>query len=222
MALNCKELLRVFECSARLTYNLTKTRFELLTAPFRHSLKELPNNVTHINRSFRKIKNVVLPLRDEFEMPDINATAISNRTLRQATPSVNSKHVVDSDEADAVRLKAFYMEKIRSRCQQQLERGRDKCRQAFQDTYDKCMAHLPFGVGILLCWPMKFTVVCRAAMLQFGEICDPTQAIHPSMGHDYVELHQIMGMMAAVKVNVSTAGGKNILRRIEQYTRFPH
>lgn len=160
ITLNCKEVVRVFGCSAKLTYNLTKNRFDLLTAPFRRSLQHLSHNVTHINRSFEKIKNVVQPLRDEIEGTDGDE---SNNTVniqqRQADVPPDSKLVLDSDEADAIRIRANYMDKIRGRCQLQLDRGQQRCRSAFHNAYERCMKKLPMVVDTLLCWPMQVYIL---------------------------------------------------------------
>lgn len=211
----------MFGCSAKLTYNLTKNRFDLLTAPFRRSLQHLARNASHINHSFDKIKNVVQPLKDEFEgslNDDEDANRTANRRRQVELPP--DKLVLDSDEAEAIRIRANYMEKIRGRCQQQLDRGQDRCRQAFHSAYEKCMEKLPVVVDTLLCWPMKVTVVCRAVLSKVGDVCNPSESLDPAMGHDYVELQQTTRMMSAVQVNMSAAGGRSMITRMQQWVHL--
>lgn len=208
----------MFGCSAKLTYNLTKNRFDLLTAPFRRSLQHLPHNVTDINRSFAKIKNVVQPLKDEIEG---SGNDESNHTLDQRQVDISpDKLILDSDEAESIRIRTNYIEKIRGRCQQQLDRGQARCRAAFHDAYERCMDKLPAVVDTLLCWPMQVTVVCKAVLSKGGDICNPAGSLDPAMGHDYVELKQTMRMISAVQVNVSTSGGRSMITRMQQFVIF--
>lgn len=189
-----------------------------MTAPFRRSLQHLPTNVTHINRSFDKIKNVVQPLKDEIEGTD---TDTSNRTTvvqRHGTADGLSvdQLILDSDEADAIRIRQRYTAKIRDRCQLQLDRGQDRCRAAFDRAYEKCMDKLPLVVDTLLCWPMQVSVVCKAVLSKGGDICNPAGSLDAAMGHDYVELNQTMRMMSAVGVNVTATGGRSVMTRMQQ------
>lgn len=224
ITINCKEVVRVFGCSAKLTYNLTKNRFDLLTAPFRRSLQHLQHNVTHINRSFDKIKSVVRPLKEEIEVNEIDHHE-SNHSVsqRQANDLPLDKLVLDTDEADAIRVRSDYADKIRGRCQLQLDRGQDRCRTAFYKAYERCMDKLPMVVDTLLCWPMQVTVVCKAVLSKGGDICNPSASLDPQMGRDYVELKQTMRLISAVKVNVSTAGGRDTISRMQQLVNiFTH
>lgn len=185
-------------------------------------MHQLPRNVTHINRSFEKIKNVIQPLKDEIESPDeilLNHTTLVER--RQYENNASYKMVIsDSDEAESIRIQASYMAKIRRRCHTQIESGQKRCRKAFHSAHARCMDKLPAVVDTLLCWPMQVTVVCSVVLSKGGDICNPSAAIDPAMGHEYVELMQTMRMISAVQVNVSTTtGGRTALTRIQQYVR---
>jgi E3 ubiquitin-protein ligase DCST1 len=62
---NCKEVARVFECTAFLTYNLTKTKFNLVVKPFTNALAGI--DLSEVNASFQQITNVIHPIVHEIE-----------------------------------------------------------------------------------------------------------------------------------------------------------
>lgn len=63
-------MIRVFTCSTSLTYNLSKTRFDLMAKPFRNAFFGMEKNISHIKDSFKMIEDVVKPISDEIEQPD--------------------------------------------------------------------------------------------------------------------------------------------------------
>lgn len=67
LANNGKEVVRVFACSASLTYNLTKTRFELMYKPFTEAIFGMKTDVNEVKDTLRSIKDVSSPITGEIE-----------------------------------------------------------------------------------------------------------------------------------------------------------
>lgn len=64
---NGKEVVRVFACTTHLTFNLTKTRFELMFKPFAEALHSMKADANEIKDTIRSIRDVASPLTGEFE-----------------------------------------------------------------------------------------------------------------------------------------------------------
>lgn len=71
---NTKEITRVFECTAYLTYNLTKTKIDLAIMPFINAFQQMQNNVSAVQESFNTIEEVVSPIIHEIEGNDDSMT----------------------------------------------------------------------------------------------------------------------------------------------------
>lgn len=70
LILNSGEVVNTFTCSTRLTYNLTKTRFDLLAKPFHNALMGMTQNISDAKKSFESVRNVLEPIREEVEDDD--------------------------------------------------------------------------------------------------------------------------------------------------------
>lgn len=64
---NGKEVVRVFACTTQLTFNLTKTRFELMFKPFAQAIYGMKTDADEIKDTIRSIRDVAAPLAGEFE-----------------------------------------------------------------------------------------------------------------------------------------------------------
>nr|CAI5826874.1 unnamed protein product [Callosobruchus analis] len=64
---NGKEVVRVFACTTSLTFNLTKTRFELMFKPFTQAIFGMKTGVEEIKDTVRSIKDVSAPVVGEIE-----------------------------------------------------------------------------------------------------------------------------------------------------------
>lgn len=64
---NTKEVTRVFECTAYLTYNLTKTKIDLAITPFINAFSEMESNFSAVQASFNEIEEAVVPIVQEIE-----------------------------------------------------------------------------------------------------------------------------------------------------------
>lgn len=64
---NGREVVRVFACTASLTFNLTKTRFELMFKPFVNAIFGIKADVKEVKDTLRSIKDVSAPITGEIE-----------------------------------------------------------------------------------------------------------------------------------------------------------
>lgn len=64
---NGKEVVRVFACTASLTFNLTKTRFELMFKPFVDAIFGIKADINEVKDTLRSIKDVSAPITGEIE-----------------------------------------------------------------------------------------------------------------------------------------------------------
>lgn len=65
---NAKECARVFECTAHLTYNLTKTKFDLAVQPFTNAFAYMNRNLSDVKQKFHEIGDVMEPIYHEIEV----------------------------------------------------------------------------------------------------------------------------------------------------------
>lgn len=67
LANNGKEVVRTFACTTSLTYNLTKTKFELMYKPFTQAIFGMKTDVNEVKDTIRSIKDVSAPITGEIE-----------------------------------------------------------------------------------------------------------------------------------------------------------
>lgn len=67
LASNGKEVVRMFACTATLSYNLTKTKFELMYKPFTEAIFGMKTDVNEVKDTIRSIKDVSAPITGEIE-----------------------------------------------------------------------------------------------------------------------------------------------------------
>lgn len=195
--MNGKEVIRVFDCSTKLTFNLTKTRFDLMTKPFYNSLMGIKRNASQINDSFKIINTVMKPIQQEIE--DDSDSDIANPAAKMLDGDANAWA--------AERRQQTYKNKIKNRCTSQMAKGAQKCKQAFNDAFLRCHEKLPPLVNTILCWPIKISLVCNVGNMFSGgilggrDICDPSAEIDENFGANYQELISITSNFSAVKLN---------------------
>lgn len=73
---NSKELTRVIECTAYLTYNLSKSKFDLAVKPITNAFSYLEHNAEDVIERFRQIQDFVAPVLDEIENGNDNVVHI--------------------------------------------------------------------------------------------------------------------------------------------------
>ncbi|EAT46485.1 AAEL002356-PA, partial [Aedes aegypti] len=190
ISLNAREVVRVFTCSTVLTYNLSKTRFELMAKPFQNALLGSKDNLEQVKDEFVVIVGIIEPIEKEIEGSD-------NET--------NVRHKRGTNNPDYEQYREHYVKKLKKRCEAQLSKGITRCEQTFQKVYDDCHEKLPILVNYLLCWPMKLDMMCGAGKM-FGnqdEICSPDGVVDSEFGQDYGQLKNERERLVGDLKNVS-------------------
>ncbi|XP_038211433.1 protein sneaky-like [Zerene cesonia] len=67
MALNAKEVVRVFACSNQLSFNLTKLKYSFIASPVKRALLSMKTEIGEFKGTLRSIKTVVGPIEIELE-----------------------------------------------------------------------------------------------------------------------------------------------------------
>ena len=62
---NSKEVARAFSCTTYLTYNLTKTKFDLIYMPFLHAFSKV--DINEVQTNLQQITDVIFPIIQEVE-----------------------------------------------------------------------------------------------------------------------------------------------------------
>ncbi|KAL9898299.1 LOW QUALITY PROTEIN: ubiquitin protein ligase sneaky [Glossina fuscipes fuscipes] len=65
LASNVGEVVRVFSCSTILTYNLTRTRFDLMTKPFQRTVYHMKEDIKEVQNTFNDLRNVTNAVHQE-------------------------------------------------------------------------------------------------------------------------------------------------------------
>lgn len=168
IASNGNEIIRVFGCSAELTYNLTKTRLELMAKPFEEVLTHSKDNIKYVADQFRFVKSIIEPIIDEVE---------NDEDGKSQNGTINQK----------------YRAKLEKRCRTELTRAAIRCRQAFKETVDKCMDVIPIIINHLLCWPLRIDFICDFKILDPDDACVPDENIIDSkFESSYIKLKNIV------------------------------
>lgn len=195
---NGKEVVRVFSCTTSLTFNLTKTRFELMFKPFTQALFGMKTDVAEVKDTLRYVRDVSAPiageLEDEGEMKKLKEEndyldAAMGDTKR--SKDIDAKYRSKGEEIEARQYEKKYLKKIELRCEDQFSKAGTKCRGMFQKAYDKCYDTVTWVAAWLLCWPMKLDFICNIAQALGGSNrCDPAKDMDPGFGEGYLYLKQ--------------------------------
>lgn len=200
---NGKEVVRVFACSTSLTFNLTKTRFELMFKPFAQALFGMKADLTEVKDTLRSIRDVSAPVAGEIEGEEEMRKLKEENDYLDATlddskrsQEIDAKYRTKGEEIEAQRYEKQYLKKIEMRCEDQFTRASRKCREMFQKGYDKCYETVTWVAAWLLCWPMKLTFVCNIAQALGGSNrCDPAKDMDPGFGEGYAYLKRSRTML---------------------------
>uniref|UniRef100_A0A1A9V515 Uncharacterized protein n=1 Tax=Glossina austeni TaxID=7395 RepID=A0A1A9V515_GLOAU len=65
LASNVGEVVRVFSCSTILTYNLTRTRLDLMTKPFQRTVYHMKDDIKEVQNTFNDLRNVTNVVHQE-------------------------------------------------------------------------------------------------------------------------------------------------------------
>ncbi|XP_020714114.1 E3 ubiquitin-protein ligase DCST1 isoform X2 [Ceratitis capitata] len=207
LASNGGEVVRVFACATTLTYNLTKTRLDLMTKPFHNTLTTIKDDFILVEKSFDEFNGVLQPIRTEVSGTDND----SNLKLQRRKV-----------EGVAERVQKNYSEKIKTRCKRQLKRGERRCRDAFENAYLDCNEKFPRVVKTLLCWPFQVDFICHINLLgKPDKICDPYEALPKNFGESYAQLDDSQKLLygnnshVEVKYKIKSPTPKDLLRNAD-------
>ncbi|XP_043254934.1 protein sneaky-like [Colletes gigas] len=198
MVYNAKEVVRTFACTSQLTYNLTKTRFDLMFKPFQQAVLAMKTNGEEIKDTLSSVRDLMSPIVEEIEgenemmrLKEENDYLDELQGDTKRSKEIEEKHEKKLEEAksEADVYEAKYKKKIEARCEEQLSRGADRCRDMFSTAYNNCYAKVTVFIGWLLCWPMKLTFVCNLAQALGGSsVCDPAGKVDNGIGKGYAAL----------------------------------
>ncbi|XP_017022701.1 protein sneaky [Drosophila kikkawai] len=184
---NAGEVSRVFVCSGVLTYNLSKTRFDLMAKPFTNTLKDMDRDVDEIRQTFGELQGVLGDLKHAVEQSDFaeeNAeTGMYKRNLSN-TDAGEGEELPTADE-----MQQRFKMNMKNRCKHQLDSGQRVCEQVFREGYRKCTTNFQWWIGKVICWPYRVDIICEVDI--FGDpdkICDPSEVVPGNFGETYVEL----------------------------------
>lgn len=190
--INAREVVKVFTCSSVLTYNMTKTRLDLMSKPFMNAMKELKDDIPKIADDFERIDDIINPIVEEIELED-DLDGIGPRDLRS-----------DAIESPLT-YNRRYEKKLEERCHQQIQAAIDRCKSSFQDAYLRCRAAMPVVINYLLCFPLKLDIFCQFTRV-VGSICTPH--VDKDLGENYVDLKRMhngmKGNHSGVSMNYTT------------------
>ncbi|XP_017006081.2 protein sneaky [Drosophila takahashii] len=193
---NAGEVARVFVCTTVLTYNLSKTRFDLMAKPFTNTLKNMRGDVEEIRQTFTELHGVLGDLKYAVEHSDIedekygdNKTLFGrwpreSRRMNISAPGVEGKELPTSAE-----VQERFQRNMRNRCKHQLRSGHRVCMEVFRKGYRKCTTNFPSLIGKAVCWPYRVDIICELDL--FGnpdKICDPSEVVPRNFGETYLEL----------------------------------
>ncbi|XP_053970630.1 protein sneaky-like isoform X2 [Hylaeus volcanicus] len=198
MVINAKEVVRTFACTSQLTYNLTKTRFDLMFKPFQQAVLSMKTDGEEIKDALSSVRDLMSPIVEEVEgeeemlrLKEQNDYLDELQDDTKRSEEIEKKHEMKIEEAESEAdvYEAKYKKKIEARCEEQLSRGADRCRDMFKGAYDSCYEKVTVFVAWLLCWPMKLTFVCNLVQSLGGaSVCDPEGKVDNGIGEGYAAL----------------------------------
>lgn len=203
LSTNGKEVVRTFACTTSLTYNLTKTRFELMFKPFTSALFGMKADVHEIKDTIRSIRDVSAPITGEMEdeaemkkMKEENDYIDNIQGDTKQSNELDEKYKTKGEQIEAQKFEKKYMEKVELRCQEQFSKAATKCRSMFSRGYDVCYDTVTWVAAWLLCWPMKLNFVCNIGEALGGKSrCDPAKDMDPGFGEGYSYLKNSRGTL---------------------------
>ncbi|XP_016980697.2 protein sneaky [Drosophila rhopaloa] len=195
---NAGEVARVFVCTTMLTYNLSKTRFDLMAKPFTNTLKHMRGDVEEIRQTFGELQGVLVDLKYAVEHSDIEddkygdkkTKPLYERWGREARKmNISGNGMVGKELPTAAEAQERFQRNMRNRCKHQLQSGHRVCLEVFQQGYRKCTTNFPPLIGKAICWPYRVDIICELDL--FGnpdKICDPSDVVPRNFGETYVQL----------------------------------
>lgn len=177
---NAGEVARVFSCSTQLTYNLTKTRFDLMAKPFTNTLQDMKEDIHEIQDSFKHLQILLddLKFAVEHEDGDVDPDYGKYRRTLKPTYFMNVSHDGNYTESNQKSVSASEIQEklirgIRNHCKRQLGNGYKVCNQVFDQGFEKCATNFPESMSESICWPYRVDIICKGYMFANPDkVCD--------------------------------------------------
>ncbi|ALC44557.1 snky [Drosophila busckii] len=214
---NAGEVARVFSCTTILTYNLTKTRVDLMAKPFTNTLQHMKQDVEEIQDNFKELQAILSELKYNVEHVDAAMEPASNKsniTLMQPLPQ-------------PAQAQARFVRNMSKRCKQQLNSGHRVCQQVFRQGYRKCATNFPSWLAQAICWPYRIDIICKINL--FGnpdKVCNASKVVPADFGDNYVQLlsteRQLYGNSSGLEISYklqNASAAKAQLRSAQQTQR---
>ncbi|XP_012271973.1 E3 ubiquitin-protein ligase DCST1 [Orussus abietinus] len=200
LTVNGKEVVRTFACTTQLTYNLTRTRFDLMFKPFQQAGFNVRTDANEIKDTLSSVRDLTSSIVEEIEGEE------ETRRLKEENDYVDDsmgdakrseeieerkKKAVAGARTEGEIYEAKYREKVEARCEEQLDKGSEHCREMFGEAYKRCSSAVTWIAAWLLCWPAKLAFVCNVAQALGGpSICDPAGKVDVDVGRNYAALKE--------------------------------
>lgn len=177
---NAGEVARVFSCSTQLTYNLTKTRFDLMAKPFTNTLQDMKEDIHEIQDSFKHLQILLDDLKFAVEHEDRDDDLDPGKYRRTFKPTyfMNVSHDGNYTESNQKSVSASEIQEklirgIRNQCKRQLGNGYKVCNQVFDQGFEKCATNFPESMSNFICWPYRVDIICKVNMFANPDkVCD--------------------------------------------------
>ncbi|KAG8228538.1 hypothetical protein J437_LFUL008995 [Ladona fulva] len=204
LSINAWEVIDMFSCTTELTYNLTKSRFDLIQKPFQEAVLNMKKDVTELKETTKSVNNLVGVISSEIEDKQEAEDYLEyNDYLEESQGGIKrSVEVVEKnknkeDDISAHVYEKIYTKKLNKRCDEILSRGTERCYDIFKDAFNSCYDKVSAVAAWLLCWPMKLTFVCniKQAMSNGATACDAAKEIDPNFGSSFVNMKEAGKML---------------------------
>lgn len=179
LAANGAEVARVFACSTQLTYNLTKTRFDLMAKPFTNTLQTMKDDIHEIEDNFKELhillEDLKFAVEHEEELADESKRV--KRLDREPNPiNVSNGNYSEPAIPQAAKFQEKFLDDIRNHCKRQLNSGYQVCEEVFDQGFQKCGTNFPEWMSNAICWPYRVDIICKVNMFSNpDQVCDASK-----------------------------------------------
>ncbi|XP_053614954.1 protein sneaky-like [Plodia interpunctella] len=186
MCKNAREVVRVFACTTRLSYNLSQTKHSLLAKPVRRSLANMTTDVDHMKACISSIDNVLSPIENEVEgSKEAAQSRIQNDYLdgrfghRHRSQDIEKKYKINESDKQKDIYQKKYLMKLEIRCQNQFARSVAICMNMFRPLQERYCR-------VEVCQYLDLCQVCNIHNLtNMDAICDSGKQVDPGLGEGY-------------------------------------
>ncbi|XP_031765833.2 protein sneaky [Galleria mellonella] len=207
MGLNAKEVVRVFSCSTQLSYNLSRTKHDLVSKPIRKTIIGFQSDIDQMKDAIRSIKNVIDPIENEIEgTSEVSQSRQQNNIVddffrnKRRSEYIDDKYLHNKNEEEAQIYQKDYLKKLEYRCENQFSRAVAVCSNVFATAHNACYESSPPYAAWSLCWPMKLQRICNIkALLKQTDICNSRKQINSGLGEGYVYLKKAKKALVDLK-----------------------